>query len=194
MRIEKQARTFFVCCSENSSISGQLLTDMLRFMDDLEIFDRSLGLNPFLILDGHGSRFELCFLEYINNEATKWNVCIGLPYGTSYWQVGDSSQQNGQFKMALTALKQALVTAKNDLQLEFCVEKREAIKLVKEARKKSFANIFTNKTAIANRGWGPRALNRCALLHSEILCTKPQDNASTPTGGQVHLSKLQPPQ
>jgi len=138
-------------------------------MDDLEFFDRSLGLNPFLILDGHGSRFELCFLEYINNPETKWHVNIGLPYGTSYWQVGDSSQQNGQFKMALTVLKQALVTMKNDLQYPFCIEKHEVIKLVKDAWHQSFSKVLTNKTAIAQRGWGP--LNRNALLHPEISCT-----------------------
>jgi len=50
---KEEWKTCFVCCSENSSITGPLLTDMLRFMDDLQIFDRSLGLNPFLILMEH---------------------------------------------------------------------------------------------------------------------------------------------
>jgi len=36
-------------------------------------------------------------------------VCIGVPYGTSYWQVGDSPEQNGCYKMALTSEKAALV-------------------------------------------------------------------------------------
>jgi len=55
----------------------------------------------FLLFDGHGSQFDLEFLEYINSEETKWNVTIGLPYRTSHWQVGDSTEQNGCFKMAL---------------------------------------------------------------------------------------------
>jgi hypothetical protein len=59
------------------------------------VFDRSTGLNPFLLLDGHGSPFDLEFLEYVMAADTKWHVEIGLPYGTSYWQVGDSSEQNG---------------------------------------------------------------------------------------------------
>ncbi len=71
----------------------------------LNVFDRSTGLNPFLLLDGHGSRFELDFLSYSHAEDTVWDVCIGLPYGTSFWQVGDSMEQNGCFTMALTKTK-----------------------------------------------------------------------------------------
>jgi len=82
---------------------------MLTYLD---VFDRSTGLNPFLILDGHGSRFELEFLEYINKVEHKWVVKIGLPYGTSYWQVVDSTEQNGCLMMAPTREKQALVTKK----------------------------------------------------------------------------------
>jgi hypothetical protein len=74
---------------------------MLRYIDEKEVFDHTTGLAPFLLLDGHGSRFELEFSEYINSDDTRWSVNIGLPYGTSYWQVGDSMEQNGCFKMAL---------------------------------------------------------------------------------------------
>ena len=95
----------YCCCTESGSITGEILKDMLAYLDSLDLFDRSTGLNPFLILDGHGSRFEFDFLKYINNNEHKWNVNIGLPYGTSYWQVGDSTEQNGCFKMALTKAK-----------------------------------------------------------------------------------------
>ena len=56
----------YTCCSENGSITGQLLTDMLSAIDKAKVFDRSVGLNPFLLLDGHNSRFELEFLQYIH--------------------------------------------------------------------------------------------------------------------------------
>jgi len=79
-----------------------------------KVFDQSTGLCQFLLLYGHGSRFDLEFLEYINSEETQLNVNLGRPYGTSYWQVGDSTvEQNGCIKMALAKGKQALVTKKD---------------------------------------------------------------------------------
>ena len=103
------------CCSESGSITAELLVAMLQQMDLSGVFDRSDGVYPFLILDGHGSRFELTFLEYIHspiNPWNAWNFCIGLPYGISYWQVGDRTEQNGCFKMYLTHAKRDLLTKK----------------------------------------------------------------------------------
>ncbi|KAI2495838.1 hypothetical protein MHU86_18670 [Fragilaria crotonensis] len=80
---------------------------------------------PFLLLDGHGSRFDLQFLEYINSRDTMWKACIGVPYGTSYWQVGDSTEQNGCFKMALTKHKRDLLAQKASVGAEFlAIEKK----------------------------------------------------------------------
>jgi hypothetical protein len=81
-------------------------------------------INPFLLLDGHASRFDLIFLQYINQPETKWNCSIGLPSGTSYWQVGDSSKQNRLFKMALVRAKQEFIMKKNDAGLEFAINKQ----------------------------------------------------------------------
>ena len=76
------------------------MTDIFSRLDDLKIYDndRKNGLIPFVLLDGHQSRFDLSFLEYINDDDHLWNVTLGVPYGTALWQVGDSSQQNGKFK------------------------------------------------------------------------------------------------
>jgi len=63
---------------------------MLKNIDKHEAFDRSNGIPPFLLLDGHGSQFQLDFLEYANDvhdEGHKWNVCVGVPYGMLYWQL-----------------------------------------------------------------------------------------------------------
>jgi len=57
----------FCCCSENGSIMAELLTEMLKAINKLNVFDRADGIPPFLLLDGHGSRFNLMFLEYIND-------------------------------------------------------------------------------------------------------------------------------
>jgi hypothetical protein len=49
----------FCCCSENGSITAHLLVKILQTIDELNVFDRSDGAPPFLLLDGHGSRFDL---------------------------------------------------------------------------------------------------------------------------------------
>ena len=59
--------------------------DILATLDHLRVFDRLLGRKPFLLLDGHGSRFELPFLKYVIDKDHKWVICIGVPYGTSLW-------------------------------------------------------------------------------------------------------------
>jgi hypothetical protein len=79
---------------------------LLHAIDNIGVFDQSDDFLSFLILDRHGSCFELPYLRYVNDKnglGIKWNACVGVPYdGTSYWQVGDSSEQNGCLKMALT--------------------------------------------------------------------------------------------
>jgi hypothetical protein len=119
------------------------------------------------------------FLEYINTTEHKWNCCIGLPYGMSYWQVGDSSEQNGCFKMALTRAKQQLVSQKNDSGLEYTINEEDIVGLVQEAWKGSFARVETNRQAISRRGWGASALNYNALCHPEVLTTKPGSKKNT---------------
>jgi hypothetical protein len=48
----------FVTCNKNGSITSQLITNMLKRMDDLMLFDRINGSNPFHLCDRHGSRSE----------------------------------------------------------------------------------------------------------------------------------------
>jgi hypothetical protein len=100
---DKDAPTL-CCSSENGSITSDLLVDMLTVIDKTQLFDRSDGVTPFLLLldNKHGSCFDLKFLRCINDPTTKWNACIWVPYVTSYWEVGDSTEQNGCFKMAST--------------------------------------------------------------------------------------------
>ncbi len=160
----------FCCCSENGSITSELLVEMLRVIDRFKDFDRSDGIAPFLLLDGHGSRFELPFLKYINAANTKWNACIGLPYGTAYWQVSDSSEKNGCFKMALTKHKRELLQRKELVGAEFAIDKQDITYLLGQAWAISFARVENNKKAIAERGWGPLIFN--CLLHPEIVSTQ----------------------
>ena len=103
----------FVCCSPKGGISSDLLMQMLKRMDALDLFPRLHGgLLPFILLDGHDSCLHLPFLEYINHPDHIWKVCLGLPNGTALWQVGDSPEQNVLWKMATTKYKRELVKFK----------------------------------------------------------------------------------
>jgi len=98
----------------------------------------------------------LDFLEYINNPVHRWHVCLGVPSGTSYWQVADSSEQNGSFKMALTKAKREIITKKvRNCIPNARIEKHEVTMIVRKAWEKSFAKVQSNKKAIAVRGWNP---------------------------------------
>jgi hypothetical protein len=89
----------FVGCSPKSCIAPEILRALLEVLDEYEVFDRSTGLQPVLLLDGHQSRMKLHFLLFINANHL-WTVYLGVPYGTHIWQVGDAPQLNGCFKMA----------------------------------------------------------------------------------------------
>ena len=75
--------------SESGSITADILVCGLTILDELDVFPRGSGITPFLLLDGHQSRLERKLLTYINNCDHRWKVCLGVPYGTSLWQLGD---------------------------------------------------------------------------------------------------------
>jgi hypothetical protein len=172
----------------------------LEQMDHLNLFPRTDGIKPFLLLDGHGSRLELPFLEYINDPLHEWLVCIGKPFllldghGTSYWQVGDSAEQNGSYKMALTTAKKELVLKKQRACLyNPRIETYEITLFVQSAWDNSFARVEYNHKAITARGWCP--LTRNLLDHPEILASEEQapreDNSgqeSLTIGGTLNFS------
>ena len=111
--VREQKIQTFVTCSESVSVTSDILRDALKKIDAALTFDRTEAM-PFLLLDGHGSRFQLSFLDCITAEGTKWTVCIGVPYGIHVQQVDDSSKQNGAFKIALTVAKQSIIEKKNE--------------------------------------------------------------------------------
>ena len=136
-------------------VKSKLLASMLKHIDDCEVFDQTNGIPPFLPLDGHGSRFKLPFLEYINDDKHKWMVCIGVPYGTCIWQVGDSAKQYGSFNMAIVRAKTAILQKKAEAHLPFGIEKTDVILVVHLTWKESFALVERNKNTIGERGWCP---------------------------------------
>jgi hypothetical protein len=150
----------------NGSITSELLAKALKHMDRLELFDRSYGICPFFLLHGYGSLLELPFVEYITDPAHEWTVFIGVPYGTSMWQVGDSIEQNGQYKETLKNVKEQLLALKDKHCMTFTLTRHDIMWLVRYDWEKSFARVRTNKQAIAERGWGP--MNYVLLDHPEL--------------------------
>jgi hypothetical protein len=162
-----------------------MLADMLRMLDTLKVFDRSTGKLPFLLLDGHYSRIEKPFFDYICDEQHKWTVCIGVPYGTHLWQVADAKEMNGIFSAAVTKAKKELYNAKPSESKHFYPT--NIIPIINAAWPKSFGNVNFAPKAIADRGWGPLTYN--LLKHPDIVSSRYKGNqqlndasTSTPRG------------
>jgi hypothetical protein len=177
----------FVCTSPKASIISQLLADMLQFMDSFNIFDRSNNNRPFLLLDGHHSRLDLPFIDYIRGTGHEWITCIGVPYGTHKWQVADSPQLNGAFKSELIKGKRIFFEAKQALgKTDF--EPTDKIPLINHAWPGSFGNKINSLKAIALRGWGP--LNYFLLDHPVFAKSGKQSIASYCNDTILDLSSI----
>ena len=78
-------------CFGNGEITSEILVEILKFFDDADLFPHIAGGPiPVLIGDGHQSCLDPKFVEYINDEVHQWKVCLGVPYATTLWQVGDA--------------------------------------------------------------------------------------------------------
>ena len=130
----------YINASPKGSITSDILADILKWIDDKGVYPRNEnGPTPFLLLDGHGSRLEIPFLSYINDPSHKWVVCIGVPNGTSVWQVGDSNEQNGCYKMYSTQYKQMITKRRLDLGMfKLNIVRSDIIPIVNYAWARSF--------------------------------------------------------
>jgi hypothetical protein len=120
----------YVTSTESGSITTEELNLMLKYMDELGLLDRSDGIDPMIILDGHISRMIGPFLEYVNNPQHQWSAMLGIPYGTHLWQVRDSAEQNGAFKIAMTKWKRWLRQHRAYFGLHQTIEKTDTILLL----------------------------------------------------------------
>jgi len=66
---------------------------------------------------------------------------IGLPNGTSVWQVGDSSEHNGSFKIAMNREKDKLATFKQRLKLNIDFRRYNVIPILNRAVADSLMNV-----------------------------------------------------
>ena len=69
--------------SEGEGITGHILTNVLRKLDDLKLYEnnRGNGIIPGLLVDGHASHFGMVFFKYICDENNKWTVVFGICNG-----------------------------------------------------------------------------------------------------------------
>ena len=173
----------FVRWSEKGGITSEILRSALAELDHLNVFPRRDNLNPYLLVDGHGSRFEVQFLKYINDDEHPWNVCIGTPYGTALWQVGDSAEQNGSFNIALAKTKQDLLDKRYKKSMKADLHPHDIIPLINKAWEQSFVRVDKNKNAIADRGWN--SLNRNLLTNDDICSTMTKEDKANEESGDV---------
>ena len=125
---------------------------------------------PFLIVDGHQSHLDPMFVNYINDQRHTWKVCLGVPYATTLWQVGDASEQNGMVKLEWYREKKELLSWKylNGLPCAICPD--DAMPLLNKMFYKSYNNVTNNKKAVAVCGWYPP--NMALLEHPSLIADK----------------------
>jgi hypothetical protein len=166
--------------TESGGINGEILVSVLRTLDDLDVFPRVPGGPvPVLIIDGHESRLDPMFLTYINGEGHVWKVCLGVPYATSFWQVGDSAEQNGTFKVYWYREKRNFITWKSDRALPLVIQPHDIMPILNRCFGHSFGRKQTTKNATSDRGWCPA--NRKLLSHPDLLPDDAPTNQEQPS-------------
>jgi hypothetical protein len=136
-------------------------------MYSLNLFPRAPGGPlPFLFLDGHGSCFQLPFMWYIEDEEHKWKLCIGVPNVTAHWQVGDTAEQNGSWKMATA--------------MPLSIKPTDIVPVCNSAWRQYFARVESNKCVISRLGWNPLN-NRGLLRHDRDLKIKVSETKTSQT-------------
>jgi hypothetical protein len=129
----------FVGCSPKVLITLEILAEMLKLINELKVYNQSKGVQPVLVLDGHQSRMKFPFLQYINDPAHPWTVCLGVPYDTHIWQFADSLEFDLCFKIALTQAKAEYLSHCGLLQHR--IKPTNIVPLVRMAWDNSFGRV-----------------------------------------------------
>ena len=79
-------------------------------------------------------------------------MCLGVPYAASYWQVGDSHEQNGTFKTNWYQAKRQVISWHNDRGHGYKMSNREILPLINKIWEHSYNCVNVNKKAVAKRG------------------------------------------
>ena len=73
-------------------MNSGILQTIVEPLNTFDVFYRSSIITPVILLDGNGSQLQLPFLEFIDDLSHPWAAIIGVSYGTSLWQVGDTEE------------------------------------------------------------------------------------------------------
>ena len=87
------------------NIASKILANALAHIDSNNVYERRDRRFPFLFLDGHQSGFEIPFLKYVTGNELEW-------------QVADSKEQNGSYKIALARSKKEFWNKKLSLFID----------------------------------------------------------------------------
>jgi hypothetical protein len=109
---------------------------------------------------------DLIYPSWNISKPPKWMTCIGTPYGTSKWQVGDPAQKNGPLNMEIIKGNMCLFQKNLNTWHKFQLTKKDIIWLLCFAWPKSFGHVETNKNVTWEPGWNPP--NRACLDDYEI--------------------------
>jgi hypothetical protein len=176
--------------SESGGITAEILVDVLATMDRLKLVVRVDGKYPVLVIDGHETRLNPKFLEYINGEGHMWFVLLGVPYATSYWQVGDSSEQNGCAKTLWYKEKDKLVKFKIRKGMPISIKPTDIMPLLNRVLPRAYGRKDKNLNACADRGWNPP--NRKLLSHPDFAKTSNNQEPSSSASTSTRSSNLDP--
>ena len=170
-----------VVASKGGGVNDDILAAALRHLDELNVFPREEGVpHPTLLVDGHGSRLQPKFVQYINNLKAdftadtdadhRWNCALGLPHSTHHWQVGDSAEENQAFKYHSRVKKDRIRDLQEKINRPPSIKRFHVVPICNFAFRRSFMKEESVKRAVAARGWNP--LNMNCLHKKEILQTK----------------------
>ena len=113
-------------------------------------------------------------------------MCVGVPYATVLWQVGDASEQNRKFKIEWYRVKEELMAWKFDNAQARTLCPTDVMPLMNKIFHKSYDSVSANKKAVADRGWFPA--NRKLLEYIALLDDTIASPENTTTGTEASNS------
>jgi hypothetical protein len=106
----------------------------------------------------------------------KWNIYLGVPNATAYWQVGDASEQNGAWKNLQRVEKDRIRANQQIHKRKLKIERHHAVYMLQRVFDRCYGNVKGNKNAILQRGWNP--LNKGCLSNPDVLKSKTKSKPS----------------